>query len=147
MSFKEKFPRVAAFFATLTDGGNEVVASEDFSKVEMTGKQFDAIEAEMNALNEKATKGEEAQTALTAATTELAEVKSTNDALVKDKETLTAQVATLTADVAAKDEKLAEHATIAAGGGHSKVGADGKAEQVDVAETKLNYSADGVELG
>jgi len=144
MSFKEKFPKVAAFFASLTDGGNEVVASEDFSKVELTSKQFEAIEAEMNDLGTKAeTSAQEA----TAAKAELAQLKEANAALTTEKESLTAQVATLTADVAAKETKLAEYATIAAGGGHTKPAADGKAEEVDVADKKLNYSAESVELG
>jgi septal ring factor EnvC (AmiA/AmiB activator) len=144
MSFKEKFPKVAAFFASLTDGGNEVVASEDFSKVELTQKQFEAIEAEMNDLG---TKAENTETALTAANNELAEVKAANAALNTEKETLTAQVAALTADVAAKDEKLAEYKNIAAGGGHTKAKSDGSAEEVDVKDAKLNYSAENVELG
>lgn len=144
MSFKSKFPKIAAFLAALTDGGNEVVASEDFSKVELSQKQFEAIEAEMNDLG---TKAETSTKEATDAKAEVAQLKEANAVLTKEKEDLTVKVAALTADVAAKETKLAEYAKIAAGGGHTKPAADGKAEVVDVKETKLNYSAENVELG
>lgn len=144
MSFKSKFPKIAAFFAGLTDGGNEVVANEDFSKVELSQKQFEAIEAELNDLGAKA---EASAKEAADAKAEVAQLKEANTALTKEKEDLTAKVDSLTADVAAKEEKLAEYKNIAAGGGHTKPAADGKAEAVDVNETKLNYSAENVELG
>ena len=143
VSFKEKFPVIASILDAFS-GNKEVNASENFNTVEMAGEALAFTESNFAAVKTKLT---ETETALTAANNELAEVKAANAALTTEKETLTAQVAALTADVAAKETKLAEYATIAAGGGHTKPAADVSAEVVDVADKKLNYSAESVELG
>jgi predicted nucleic acid-binding Zn-ribbon protein len=112
MSFKEKFPRVAAFFSTLTAGANEITAEEGFAKVELTAKQFDALEVEMNAL---ASAKETAEAAAQTAADELVKVKAENDTLSGGITALTDKVTALEADVVAKDLKLAEFSAIAAG--------------------------------
>jgi hypothetical protein len=95
MSFKEKFPTVAAFIAKLQGAFGDVKAEDNFTNIELTAKQFDAIEAEMKTLGEGK---ETAEASLKTAQDELAE-----------------KVTALEADVKAKDEKIAEFSAIAEG--------------------------------
>jgi chromosome segregation ATPase len=112
MSFKEKFPTVAAFIAKLQGAFGDVKAEDNFTNIELTAKQFDAIEAEMKTLGEGK---ETAEASLKTAQDELAAAKAEKETLKTDLQKATEKVTALEADVKAKDEKIAEFSAIAEG--------------------------------